>query len=426
MARRRGKKKDRPGGAALIVLEGPDKGEEHAVAGEVTLGRTQENSLVRLDRGVSRRHCVIRDEGGVFTIEDRGSANGTLVNERKIEGLEVLRHGDRILVGETTFLFHWPDGQVDAGLSTSPGVRPVSDQTQPGINLPGFEAATPVRKGRLLLLVALGAVVVLVAGGLAARALVGGAEALGPTDLSDEPTRYSDSSEFRRTAFGLGEHDDVHPDKAVILFDYLKGRATLRYSAWGIDDAGEVVIRLNGKQIGEVPATQEYRHEIHLELPRELMQETDNALEFDNVRNPPGGDPWEVGFVRIVHEPLLPPNPEDAQAQHQQALRYYEDREVDPANRFRAFRQLRLVRDLLEQAEPRPPLYGEATAMMERIMAELQDIFELGRFSAERAYRFGDEARARAYLTRTIRYFPDPDDVRREQLSRALEAIGEE
>lgn len=427
MARHWGKKKERSGGAALIVLEGPDKGEEHPIQGEVTLGRTQENSLVRLDRGVSRRHCVIRDEGGVFTVEDRGSANGTLLNDKKTVGLEVLRHGDRILVGETTFIFHWPEGQVDAGLSTSPGVQPPSEDTQPGIQLPGQVPAAPVRRGkRTVLVVALALLVLLVGGGIAAKALLGPGEALGPADLSDEPVRYSDSSEFRRTAFGLGEHDDAHPDKAIVVFDYLKGRATLRYSAWGIDDAGEVVIRLNGKQIGEAPTTQEYRHEIYLELPRELMQETDNTLELDNVRNPPDEDPWEVGFIRIVHEPLLPPNPEEAQAEYQQALRYYEDREVDPANRFRAFRQLRLVRDLLEQAEPRPPLYGEATAMAERIMAELQDIFELGRFSAERAYRFGDEERARAYLNRTIRYFPDPDDVRREQLSRALEAIGEE
>jgi hypothetical protein len=64
--------------------------------------------------------------------------------------------------------------------------------------------------------------------------------------------------------------------------------------------------------------------------------------------------------------------------------------------------------------------------MMERIMAELQDLFELGRFSAERAYRFGDEERARSYLRRTIRYFPEPDDVRREQLQRALDALGDE
>jgi tetratricopeptide (TPR) repeat protein len=428
VARRWGKKKAKQGGAALIVLEGPDKGEEHPIVGEVSLGRTQDNTLVRLDRGVSRHHCVIRDEGGVFTIEDRGSANGTLVNDRKTEGLEVLRHGDRVLVGETTFLFHWPEGQVDGGLSTSPGIGRLGEDTQPGAGATGTHggAAKKPRRRRALLLGALAVVVLLVILGFAARALVGDGEALGPTDSSEEPVRYSDSSEFRQTAFGYGEHDDAHPDKAIIRFDYLKGRATLRYSAWGIDDAGEVVIRLNGKQIGEAPTTQEYRHEIYLELPRDLLVDGENELELDNTKNPPGEDRWEVGFVRIVHEPLLPPDPEEAQAQYQQALRYYEDREVDPQNRFRAFQKLRLVRDLLEQAQPRPPLYGEASAMMERIMAELQDIFELGRFSAERAYRFEDDERAQAYLRRTIRYFPDPDDVRREQLALALEALGGE
>jgi len=424
VARGRGKKGAEPAGAVLIVLQGPDKGEEFPVVGEVTLGRTQDNTLVRIDRGVSRRHCAIKDEGGVFTVEDRGSANGTIVNDRKIEGLEVLRHGDRIVVGETTFLFHWPGGQSEKGLTTAPGVAPASvEETQPGgrppKDIPGGKRKVP----RKLLMLAGAAVLALVLIGVVVKLLVGPGQALGPSDRSDEPTRYSDASEFRMTAFGLGEHDDAHVDKALILFDYLKGRATLRYSAWGIGEPGEVVIRLNGKQVGAAPPTEDYRHEIYLELPRDALRDGENELEFDNTKNPPEEDPWEVGFIRIVQEPLLPPNPEEAQAQYQLALRLYEDREVDPANRYRALEKLALVRDLLEQATPRPPLHGEATAMMEQIMGELQEIFELGRFSAERAYRFEDAEQARGYLQRTLRYFPSPDDVRREQLMSALEAL---
>jgi hypothetical protein len=138
--------------------------------------------------------------------------------------------------------------------------------------------------------------------------------------------------EFRRTAFGLGEFDDSHPEKAIITFEYMKGMATLRYSAWGVGESGEVVIKLNGTQIDSVPLTQEYRHEILVELPREHLREGVNELEFDSLRNPPEEDPWEVAYVRIVQEPLLPSNPDEALNQHYLGLRLYEDRELDPAN----------------------------------------------------------------------------------------------
>ena len=258
------------------------------------------------------------------------------------------------------------------------------------------------------------------------KLLLGGETPLGPSDLSDEPIRYSESVDFLHQAFGYGNNDDAHPDKVIIDFEYLRGRVTVRYSAWGIDESGELEIKLNGTKVGAAPSTQEYRHEIALELPRGGLRDGINRLEFDSTRNPPGDDPWEVGYVRIVHEPLLPPNPEAAQAQYQQGLRFYEDREVDPANRYHALEKFRITRNLLEQAEPRPPMYDEASAMMERVSEELNELFELGRFSAERAYRFDDLEQARGYLHRTLRYFPDQDDIRREQLSRALEALEEQ
>lgn len=425
MRQRWGKNKSSQGNltAALIVLEGPDKGEEFPIAGELSIGRTQDNSLVRIERGVSRRHCTIRDEGGVYTLEDLKSANGTLINEKSVEELEVLRHGDRIVIGETTYLFHWPEGHVETGLTTSPGLAMTSDDTQPGGK--GAERAARIKAliRRPIVMVALAIAALLLIGGMV-KVLFCGTEVIGgPDNLSDVPVRYSETMEFRRTAFGLGNNDNARPDKAIIEFEYLKGHVTLRYSAWGIDETGEVVIRLNDKQIGDVPATQEYRHELRLELPPELVHDGTNQIEFDNTKNPPASDPWEVGYLRIVHEPFLPPNPEAAREQYQQGLRFYEDREVDPANRYRAFEKFRMTRNLLEKADPRPPMYDEASAMMDRVSEELHEIFELGRFSAERSYRFEDIEEARGYLRRTLRYFPDQDDVRHDELAGPLQAL---
>lgn len=429
MASRWGKKKKASdGGAALIVLEGPDKGSEFALAGTTTVGRTQDNTFVRLDRGVSRRHVILRDEGGVLTIEDLGSANGTLVNDKKVEGLEVLRHGDRILIGETTFLLHWPETHVESGLATSPGLGKMDDDTQPG----ELSKAGEKKKGlkgvskRKRLIIAGGGVVGLVLFFGLLSVVCSGGETFVSSDQSSVPVQYSDASSFLYSAFGYGPHDDVHPDKAIIMFQWEKGRMTLRYSAWDVDQTGEVVILVNGNQVGDVPTTQEFRHEVLFEIPHEALQPGENELIFDNTLSPPDEEPWEVGYVRLVNEPYLPPNQDEAQVFYQQALRLYEDREVDPANRFRAFQKLRRVRDLLEKAEPRPPLYDETNALSGRIVVELQDIYELGRFSAERAFRFGDADQAHGFLTRTIAFFPEHDDIRREQLSGALEALGVE
>ena len=42
--------------------------------------------VIRTDDGmVSRRHSQVRMEGGRFVIEDLGSANGTLINNNRIQ-----------------------------------------------------------------------------------------------------------------------------------------------------------------------------------------------------------------------------------------------------------------------------------------------------------------------------------------------------
>ncbi|MCP3957450.1 MAG: sigma-70 family RNA polymerase sigma factor [bacterium] len=59
------------------------------------------------DRKVSGRHCRIESLGDSWLIEDRGSTNGTLVNdERLIEGHPVeLRDGDRLEIGRQLLVF---------------------------------------------------------------------------------------------------------------------------------------------------------------------------------------------------------------------------------------------------------------------------------------------------------------------------------
>ena len=58
------------------------------------------------DAEVSRAHALLEQVGGAWTIEDRGSRNGTLVNSARIIGPHVLRDGDVVRVGQTQLIFH--------------------------------------------------------------------------------------------------------------------------------------------------------------------------------------------------------------------------------------------------------------------------------------------------------------------------------
>jgi transcriptional regulator with GAF, ATPase, and Fis domain len=69
------------------------------------LGRDPSNEIEVSDPAVSRKHCAVSEvSDGIFEIADLDSHNGTLVNQAKITR-KVLRHGDRISIGHSEFVF---------------------------------------------------------------------------------------------------------------------------------------------------------------------------------------------------------------------------------------------------------------------------------------------------------------------------------
>lgn len=68
-------------------------------AGDFVVGRSADCQL-RLEGGlVSRRHARLRPAQDGLLLEDLGSRNGVLVNERRIKGPTALVHGDVIGIG---------------------------------------------------------------------------------------------------------------------------------------------------------------------------------------------------------------------------------------------------------------------------------------------------------------------------------------
>jgi len=92
-------------GFILTITDGRNAGREYFFESEASLGRTDENNVIIMDPGVSRRHAHISGGEGIFTIEDQGSSNGTRLNGERMTTPEVLRDGDYLQIGETTLLF---------------------------------------------------------------------------------------------------------------------------------------------------------------------------------------------------------------------------------------------------------------------------------------------------------------------------------
>jgi hypothetical protein len=74
-------------------------------SGSTSIGRLQNNDIVLEDLKVSREHALIQEDGGTFTLYDRASAHGTMINDRRLDGPEKLYNQARIQVGNVTLQF---------------------------------------------------------------------------------------------------------------------------------------------------------------------------------------------------------------------------------------------------------------------------------------------------------------------------------
>jgi pSer/pThr/pTyr-binding forkhead associated (FHA) protein len=78
---------------------------------EFLLGRNTDCDLRLTDESVSRHHCLIRVSRLGTEICDMQSVNGTFVNGQRVISQQILRTGDVVRVGGSSFLIDLGDGQ---------------------------------------------------------------------------------------------------------------------------------------------------------------------------------------------------------------------------------------------------------------------------------------------------------------------------
>lgn len=406
-------------GFLLKVVEGPSIGKEHVFEREATIGRVEGNSIVLLESGVSRQHSRVHLQHGVYVLEDLGSANGTLLNGERIAALEVLREGDHVTVSQTTFQF--------SSLDTKGG-EATKEVAIRGSALNAIDAAATRESSTLWgsrrVKISLAVAVTLIALGVTAYMLFGRDGKGIVFDQSDEPLSYAEEL-FEGTVFGYGEYDRKHRKAVIVEFKYRGGRVTLQYGAWGVDKVGELVIMLNGSKVGQVPVTMDrWVYGLKITLPRDKLNNKEaNRLVFDNTRNPPRADPWEIYDLRLIQEAIPPPDTKEAYRHYELAKQAWMGRHVEPGNLYKALVHLKRARDYLEGLSQKPELYGHTLSFIAQVEKALTQLFEEGLFTARRLIRVGgDLSAARRVLLRTLRYFRK-DDYRYRELQRFLKTV---
>jgi len=71
---------------------------------KITIGRSNDNSLILSDETVSRHHAEITKTKDGYLLTDLGSINHTKVNDKKIRSV-LLRHHDKIRIGRSSLIF---------------------------------------------------------------------------------------------------------------------------------------------------------------------------------------------------------------------------------------------------------------------------------------------------------------------------------
>jgi DNA-binding winged helix-turn-helix (wHTH) protein len=118
----------------VLIRKGADGAQERIALSQdvTTLGRSDSCAVVIVAPTISRLHARIELQHDRYFITDAGSANGTFVNNQRIEARYQLTTGDSIRLGteETVFLFSDPEETLAMLPSLQPEALLIDDNAR--------------------------------------------------------------------------------------------------------------------------------------------------------------------------------------------------------------------------------------------------------------------------------------------------------
>lgn len=411
----------------------------------LTIGRTEENLLVIFDPSVSRKHAVIKKEGTVFKIIDRGSRNGTLLNGSAIVE-EILKDGDTITIGNTTFRFGFSESLSDqinqehTQILTPPMKRPKGRSQNPSArseitkDIPVKKAAevlaagsadTSSGKKRLLpkLLLGSAAFFLLLFLVLFIKSLFSD----GGMDLKDQSKMVFDLSlQYFDKKFGYKDVDIQCISACQFAFQPSDNKLFLSFSASGIYNHNDVIIEVNGSRIGSLPVTgKNLLRGISVMIPRELLLKDENRVVFKYKGDTAKMKPWFITFLKIDQEIIPQPDLDKAKGLVEIGYNRYREKSTEPKNLYIALNHFLQARDYMERLNPKPPLYTEVQEQIKGINKELQTIYDKLMFSVSKAINDQHYEKAYELLREVLKYFPDSNDIRNREARQMMDNLSE-
>jgi serine phosphatase RsbU (regulator of sigma subunit) len=100
----------------------------------VSIGRGPDNAIQIIDSHMSRNHTLLILNEGRWFARDLDSKNGTQVNGELTRGDQPLAHGDKLLIGETSFIYEQEPLKARVGADThsgaTTGLRVLKDENE--------------------------------------------------------------------------------------------------------------------------------------------------------------------------------------------------------------------------------------------------------------------------------------------------------
>jgi len=191
----------------------------------------------------------------------------------------------------------------------------------------------------------------------------------------------------------------------------------VHFQAQGISE-GEVLVTVNGVDVGKVPADTLASQDRVLEvvIPSQLLKKgAVNRIVFDNTKNPPGEESWRIWNIWLekVLLPEIPPEQlvEEAREAYTRGRKNMENAQVGARNRYEAWKSFREAWLLLEaHPEPKPDLYFESRERVKEAQKELDRVCSKLMLEVEGYVNQRDWQAATATLDHTREYFPDDYD----------------